>query len=236
MHASHSTGAADALAEAGMNAIAFRVLAHEIRGPSAVISGYARMFREGRLTGNDLSDAVQRIEQAAARLSQFGRQASDLAKWLGEPPAPAQPISVSALVERAIPLSGVTSERLSQSLEANTETMRLNCLDVEALAKAVGACLAAVAREAGDGPIALVARAALDSTACDILAGPANAQAWRKDVSESDLAGEDPGMDRGGMGLAFILAAAVTLAHGGRMWSAGGRQGLVCLRLPVARG
>jgi len=113
--------------------------------------------------------------------------------------------------------------------------MRLACLDFEALAAAIAACMAAVAREAVDGPLSVLARPAPERGACDILMGPATAKAWSEGVSQSDL-GEDPGLDRGGMGLAFVLGAVVTMAHGGRIWSAGGRQGLVCLRLPAARG
>ena len=67
------------------------LLAHELRSPSAVIAGYARMLGEGRLAGDDRAQAYAQIERAATRITAIGRQASDLARWLEPPVAPAAP-------------------------------------------------------------------------------------------------------------------------------------------------
>lgn len=213
----------------------FRVLSHELRAPTAVVAGYARLLREGRLPEPDRLQALAQIEQAAGRLSQFGRQASDLARWLIPPGDRMTAVPAGELLDRATAVSGLPASRIIRADGEGAHQAAISCLDAEAVAAAVASAMEAAAREAIDAPIRVAMRRVPDGSACDVLVGPAESAAWNAEVPGPET-GDPPGIDRGGMGLAFILAAAIAHAHGGQLWSVGGRQGLVGLRLLISRG
>ena len=82
--------------------VALRVLAHEMRSPSTVISGYARMLREGRLDEAHRVRASAQIEKAAGQLGTLSRQVSDLVRWIACDPLMAEhAIDVMHLAEGA---------------------------------------------------------------------------------------------------------------------------------------
>jgi len=212
--------------------LTFRLLAHEIRAPIAVISGYTRMLREGRLDGADRSRALEQIESAAARLAQYGRQSSDLGRWLQGLDGSRQPIAAEDLVTRAVELVTFDEARLERKADG-LGGLHVPCSDGEAVSAALASLMEAAAREAAAEPVRVLVRRG--SEAFEFFAGPAAAARWN-DPLQGPEHGEAPGIDRGGMGLAFVLAAAVVQAHGGQIWSMGGRQGLIALRLPARQG
>jgi len=214
----------------------FRVLAHELRAPTAVIGGYARMLREGRLAEADRGRALEQIEQAANRLSQFGKQASDIGRWLGAPSSGRQDVDAAELVPRAVALVALDTDRIERDDQSGLDAVTISCFDVDAVAASIATLIEAAAREAVADPVRVLARAGSSSPpAFEVFAGPSRAPAWSNSLAGPEQ-GDAPGIERGGMGLAFILAAAVTMAHGGQLWSIGGRQGVLALRLPAARG
>jgi signal transduction histidine kinase len=212
----------------------FRVLSHELRAPTAVIGGYARLLREGRLQEPERLQALVQIEQATAKLSQFARQASELAHWLVPRSATGAAVRAGELIHRAGTKCSVAADRILLECDEPASAAVIEGVNVEALAAAIASIMEAAGREAVEGPIRVRVRHTPGSPPWDLFVGPAAAAAWSDRVNGPE-SGDPPGVDRGGMGLAFILAAAVTQAHGGELWSVGGRQGLVALRLFISR-
>jgi len=207
------------------------LLAHELRSPSAVISGYARMLGEGRLTGEDQAQAYAQIERAASRISAISRQASDLARWLSPSADESTLLLCSSLMTDAVARSGVTS-RVTVEGSVESPSLWIPALDRSALATAIASAIEAVCRESPDDPIRVSPRVDHATQSCDILIGPSpglanvvsdpstpNATAWSA--------------DRGGMGLALVLCAVIVTAHGGELQMLNGRRDLLSIRLPM---
>ena len=208
---------------------ALSLLAHDLRSPAAVIAGYARMLREGRLDDEQRAAAYQRIEEAGARLARLGQQASDLAVWTSpRPEAAPQLIELDVLLSRALARAGLDHRLAVAPLPPRTPL--LVTLDREALTTSVGAVLDAVSRRAPDDPILVAARPADDAGAWDILSGPSALLTAPTGVFGPEH-GEPLRSERGGATLALLLAEAVIDAHGGRLWTAGPRGDIVGIRL-----
>jgi signal transduction histidine kinase len=206
------------------------LLAHELRSPASVIMGYTRMLREGRLDDEARLQALVQIERAAARLSLVGRQTSDLSRWLSVGTGSAsRSVPIGALVARAVSGSEAP-DRISVAVSPAAATMLVTTFDSDSLRDAVGAVVHAVLREGLGEPIRLVARRADLQVACDILVGPSSQLAEAADFGGPEH-GSPLGLDRGGQGLALVLAAAVFLAHQSQLWTITGRPGVVGIRL-----
>jgi hypothetical protein len=211
------------------------LLAHELRSPASVIMGYTRMLREGRLDDEARLQALVQIERAAARLSLAGRQISDLSRWLAlGPGVSGHSLPIGALVARAVSGSEA-SDRISVAVSSAAATMVVQTLDRDSLPDAVGAVVNAVIREALGEPIRLLVRRADPLAACDILVGPATKLAEATDVAGPET-GLPFGLDRGGQGLALVVAATVLFAHQGELWTIGGQAGFVGIRLLASEG
>jgi hypothetical protein len=209
---------------------ALNLLAHELRSPASVIMGYTRMLREGRLDDEARLHALAQIERAAARLSLVGRQTSDLSRWLVVPTGRAgHSLPVGTLVAQAVSGSE-TPDRISVVVSPAAATMQVRTSDRDSLQDAVGAIVHAVLREALGEPIRIVVRRADPLVACDILVGPSTRLAGASDVGGPEV-GSPFGLDRGGQGLALVLASTVLSAHQGQLWTVGGLAGLVGIRL-----
>jgi|HubBroStandDraft_3_1064219.scaffolds.fasta_scaffold335377_2 signal transduction histidine kinase len=206
------------------------LLAHELRSPASVIMGYTRMLREGRLDDEARLHALAQIERAAGRLSLVGRQTADLSRWLAvHSGQPSHFLPVGTLVARAVSGSEAP-DRISVVVNPAAATMQVRMLDRDSLQDAVGAIIQAVLREAIGEPIRIVVRRADPLVACDLLVGPSTRLADATDVGGPE-AGSPFGLDRGGQGLALVLASTVLSAHQSQLWTIDGRPGLVGIRL-----
>lgn len=206
------------------------LLAHELRSPASVIIGYARMLSEGRLDDEARLKAFVQIERAATRLSLVGRQTSDLSRWLTLGTGMAShSLPIGTLVAGAVSRSEVP-DRISVAVSSAAATMLVRTLDRASLQDAVGAVVQAVTREAIGEPISLVVRRADPVVACDIFVGPSMRLADATGLGGPE-AGSPFGLDRGGQGLALVLAATVLLAHQSQLWTIDGHPGIVGIRL-----
>ena len=208
----------------------FSLLAHELRSPASVIAGYARMLGEGRLTGDDQAQAYAQIERAASRITTISRQAADLSRWLSPEMDGATPVVFADLMTRAI-AQCAAPERVTVDASAEAGALRLPTLDRAALTGAFTAAIDAVCREAIDGPIAVRPRVDTGDGACDILIGPPEALSTLPALPSRDPSVTQWSADRGGMGLALVLAAVVVLAHGGQLCTFNGRRDIISIRL-----
>jgi hypothetical protein len=208
---------------------AFTVLAHELRSPAQVISGYTRMLSEGRLEDGQRQRVFNQLESAAGRISLISRQASELAYWQSRPPRVAHGVPLADLVTSAS--AGSTSpDRISARLSPAAGVMRVRALDDAALSTALATILEMASRDVTDDTILVVSRASGSEDTCDVLIGAG------KVLSPAELTPEADGtfsIERGGFGLAMVLAVAVLEAHGATLWNVRGRTGIVGITLRI---
>src|SRR5690349_3055312 len=89
---------------------ALNLLAHELRAPTAVIQGYARMLADPRFDEQNKPRMLQQIQEAAGRIASLGREAVELSRWLDPSREHAsETIALHQLLQRAIAESGVES-------------------------------------------------------------------------------------------------------------------------------
>src|SRR5207244_12026845 len=84
-------------------AAALSLLSHELRAPTAVIQGYARMLIDPRCDDQAKPRMLAQIQEAAGRIAVLSREAVELSRWLESTPnATADTIALRVLIERAI--------------------------------------------------------------------------------------------------------------------------------------
>jgi hypothetical protein len=207
---------------------AFSVLAHELRGPAQVISGYTRMLAEGRLDEGQRARALTQIESATGRIGLISRQASDLAHWQSRPSGTPRSVPLGDLVASASAQSA-SPDRISARLLGDDGAVRVRARDGGALSAALATIIETVSRDVADDAILIVPRASRSPEACDVLIG---AGALLQSLEPSAEADGVPSIERGGFGLALVLAVAVLEAHGATLWTVRGRTGIVGVTLP----
>jgi signal transduction histidine kinase len=204
------------------------LLAHDLRSPAAVIAGYSRMLREGRLTAEQEAVAEQRIEEAGARVAMLSQQAADLSQWMG-PRADAvrQPVDLDVIISHAMARAGLDARLAVAPLPPRPPT--IGTLDREALIGAVGTVLDLACRRSPDDAVRLAARPAPGADAWDILTGPGSLLTTPATVPGPEH-GEPLPQDRGSS-LALVVAEAVIAAHGGEIWTTGPSGEIAGIRL-----
>jgi hypothetical protein len=206
---------------------ALAVLAHELRSPAQVISGYTRMLAEGRLEDGQRQRVFHQLESAAGRIGLIGRQVAELAYWQSRPPAVAHGVTLGDLVTSAS--SGSASpDRILARLSPAAEVMRVRVLDDAALSTALAAILEMASRDVIDDTILVVSRASGSEDTCDLVIGAGSLLPSSGQIPEADGIFS---IERGGFGLAVVLAVAVLEAHGATLWNVLGRTGIVGITL-----
>jgi hypothetical protein len=199
--------------------------------PTSVIQGYVRMLREGMLDDQDREKALAQIQQATGRLSELARDASSVAQWLTSPPNGGQSDApVSTLVERAISSASLTHPP-TVALTPDLSTSTVATTNAQALVTALARLLEAIAREAPHEPLAIDVRGS-GGSACDVAVAPSESESTLSGSTPDGPGAEPVTLVRGGLGLTFLLAAAVFEAHGATLWTQAGSRGMI-VRLPL---
>src|ERR1700683_2883042 len=206
---------------------ALSVLAHELRAPAQVISGYTRMLAEGRLDESERLRALTQIESAAGRIGLISREASELAHWQARPAGIPRGVPLGDLVASASARSA-SPDRISARLLGDTGAVCVRALDDGALSAALGTIIETVTRDVTDDAILIVGHTSRSPDACDVLIGAGALVQSSGQTAEADGV---PSIERGGFGLALVLAAAVLEAHGATLWNVRGRTGVVGVTL-----
>lgn len=216
---------------------AFRVVAHELRSPAGVISGYARMLLSGRLDEASRAEALRQLERAAGRLGDLAQQSSELAGWLG-PHAEDEYslVPVSEIVVRGAQ-SAAAPDRVRIVGDPATVECQVRTREPRALAAAFASVIDATARElpSRQSEIGVTVRRATQPNCCDVVVGPP--QLIEAIGIDDNLNGDSRfNLESGGLGLHLILGAVVLEAHGASLWASGEVRGVTGVRMPVGAG
>lgn len=205
------------------------VLAHELRGPMGVAQGYLRMLLEDRLADPaDRRRALEQTQRALARVSELSHESTRLAVWFESERGKDEPAPLDAFLERVATATVIEPPLIVRSTDA-TANATIATFDRAALAGAVVAIVKATARELRNTPCVLSV-GTTSSGSVDLLIGAAD---QLPAVGEGpDTAAAGPlSLERGGLGLSLVLAAAVLDAHGANSWTVNGARTTVGIRL-----
>lgn len=211
------------------------VLAHELRSPLSVIQGYIRLLQRQRDAGDPDSAMLEAMLQATARLTAIAHQASDLGGWITTLDAtPLPSVSLAAVVD-------ALTERAKAS--ASVRVVRPDAIDLPrldakptALADAIMALAESMARETGADVVEIsAADSQADASTRFIISPRPLVGASPAPTTGLSAAQRAVAFDRGGAGLAMILASYVLDAHGATI-TPDGESGQISLRFPPERG
>jgi two-component system phosphate regulon sensor histidine kinase PhoR len=187
----------------------FSILAHELRSPVAVLQGYIRLLQRQRKEGDPELPMLAAMLDATGRLTAIGRQASDLANWLG----PTGPVA-----EAGVPI-GALEEVLQARLPVGRASVVVDAppslhvvtRDVMQLGMAVAALVESYVRDRPDGPALVLVRQAGGDVVITI------GQEAATNQEAGNPREEDVSFASGGLGLGLVLASHVLDGHGARV-------------------
>ena len=208
------------------------VLAHELRTPAGIAQGYLRMLMDDRLTDPaDRHKAIEQAQKAIARVSDLASEGSQLAAWVEQSQAsPSARIDARSLIDRVVAgaSDGIT---VASRVEIAPAAGEVATIDADALTNALVAVTKATARELRNKTCTVAARVA-GGAAIDLWIGLADQFATLD--GGPDAADAAPlALERGGVGLSLVYAAAVLETHGATAWMVNGSRSTVGIRLPI---
>jgi signal transduction histidine kinase len=237
------TRASDGAAQQGMNDAddgyhaALSLIAHELRSPASVVSGYLRMLLQSELSG--LTDRQRHlIEQAGVgcgRMLRLIQELGDLAALESSEPIRALGVSVFSLCEEAMEAAGNDTRSIPIfTCRAADRAIAVEG-DAGGLKRAFGALVAATARAHGTDQLECYGfvHGAAECRNAVIACGLPGLEARRNDIVANRTAFD---RWRGGSGLSLPIACRIIEAHGGSVWAAGpGDSRATCVwSLPIA--
>jgi signal transduction histidine kinase len=207
-----------------------RVLTHEMRTPVGVIQGYVRMLSDGRVNSADQAKVFKQIRDATTRVADLGDQIDELLRWLpSDTGHPEGTVALPALLADASALARFgTRVQIEHLHEAAVRTS-----DERALVRTCATLMDTVARESLD-VVRLWTRPGADHTQDLIFSADATVDDLASLAGPSDAGTTPLALDRGGLGMSLVCAAAVVDAHQGTLWQLAGRRAVAALRLPGA--
>lgn len=205
------------------------VLAHELRTPVGIAHGYLRLLLEDRLPQEaDRRRALEQMQKALSRLSDLSHESTALAIWYEQAELDWRSVEARRLVE----LVGDTDYDFPVTVDTSSVDggAIIRTRDEAALGRALAGVVRATARELRGATCDVVAR--IVDGYFEMLIGP---EELRRTLEAGPAApGAGPiALERGGLGLALVHAAAVLDAHGAERWTMNDSRQTVGLRLPL---
>jgi hypothetical protein len=206
------------------------VLAHELRSPLAVLQGYIRLLQRQRGPMDPESAMLTAMLDATGRLADIGRQASDAAVFLKRSPAEdLGTVPVHVLLDH---VGRATPDVAIAACPDEVGSRLIRTANAATLATAIGAVALLAMREAGQRTVTVLAADDGGQVRLTFLPGTDIHTAAAADASEMATNDGPVSFDRGGLGLALVLASYVFDAHGTTVTTRR-PSGPIDLRLPV---
>jgi len=211
------------------------LVAHELRSPGAVVTGYLRLL--ARNTGPGLSEQERKMideaNKSCGRLLHIAQELSELAELSSEEAVPgAQPIPIFALCREVVQSSSEAGVAVSFSLDAADNDA---CVKGHAarLRQAFGVLVNATSRERG--AVAMTVTGAVshasEARAVLVFGDTADAADMNAVVNSSGHAFD---RWRGGTGLSLPIAYRIIESHRGSLWGLpAGSRGACAVSLPL---
>ncbi|MET0425665.1 MAG: HAMP domain-containing sensor histidine kinase [Actinoplanes sp.] len=209
---------------------------HELRTPLATISGWLELYRQGGLTGDDVEQAVARIEDEVGRIRLLVEELGLLARLDTGRPLDSRPLDLAHLAESVVEDACVIYAELDITLTAPPaglpvlgDAARLQQVLRNLVGNAVqhnppGTSVRLTLSRAGDQALVEVTDDGTGIPAADL--PRLFDRFWRAEASRS--------RDYGGSGLGLAIVQAIVRAHGGHVTvrSEPGHGTTVTLHLP----
>jgi signal transduction histidine kinase len=210
------------------------LVAHELRSPGAVVTGYLRLLAKNTAPGLTEPERkmIEEANKSCGRLLHIAQELSELAELSSEDPVRAwQPIPIFTLCGEVVQTAADAGGAVSFSIEDRDKAA---CVEGQAgrLRQALGLLVSVIARERGNSPMTVtgaVSRSS-ESRAVLVFGEPSDAADLNAVVGFREAAFD---RWRGGTGLALPIACRIIEAHRGELWALPrGSRGSCALALP----
>ena len=208
------------------------LLAHEMRSPGAVVSGYLRMLKS---SSPELPAREQRMideaNRSCGRLMHIVQELSDLGE-LESQELKRSPLPVFTLCDEVVQSASDDGADVTFVCDDDDREAMIDGHEAR-LKQAVSSLIASLVRERGTAPVearGFVAR--LSAPTAVIVFGEPGAMRSADDALKHQTVPFDRW--RGGMGLSLPIAHRIVLAHQGALWALPGSRATCALSLPLA--
>ena len=208
------------------------LLAHEMRSPGAVVSGYLRMLKTSaaELPARE-QKMIEEANRSCARLMHVVQELSDLGE-LENQELKRGPLPIFTLCDEVVTSASDDGADVTFSCDDADREVTIDGHEAR-LKQAVSALIASIVRERGTAPVEARGFVARTSAPTAVIAiGEPAAITSAADILKHQQLPFDRW--RGGMGLSLPIAHRIVLAHQGALWALPGSRAMCALSLPLA--
>ena len=211
------------------------LIAHEMRSPGAVVSGYLRMLK-GPSTSDMPGREQKMIEEAnrsCARLLHVVQELSDFGELSSNGDLKRAPVSIFSLCEEVVATAAGEGSDVTFIVDDADREAMVEGHEVR-LKQAIAALVASLVRERGNATVearAFVHRNDAAPLALVAFGEPGSAGSAAEVLKHQQMPFD---LWRGGMGLSLPIAYRIVEAHQGNLWAMPGSRATCALALPVA--
>jgi signal transduction histidine kinase len=211
------------------------LVAHELRSPGAVVTGYLRLLAKNTAPGLTEPERkmIDEANKSCGRLLHIAQELSELAELSSEDPVRTWlPVPIFTLCGEAVQIAADAGGAVSFSMDDRDKAA---CVEGHAgrLRQALGLLISVIGRERGTNAMTVtgaISRTS-ESRAVLVFGEPADAADLNAVVGGGDAVFD---RWRGGTGLSLPIACRIIEAHRGALWALpGGSRGACALALPL---
>jgi signal transduction histidine kinase len=211
------------------------LVAHEMRSPGAVVTGYLRLLAKNTAPGLTQPEQkmIEEANKSCGRLLHIAQELNELAELSGEDPVRAWlPVPIFTLCGEVVQLAADAGGVVSFSVDDRDKAA---CVEGHAgrLRQALGLLVSVIGRERGNTTMTVTGAISRtpESSAVLVFGEPTDAADMGAVVGDRDAAFD---RWRGGTGLSLPIACRIVEAHRGALWALPrGSRGACALALPL---